>query len=385
MNPFEFFVPTRMVFRVGCVERLGPLLRERGADSSFIITDRGVLEAGCLDGVYRSLDEAGIVHETFDGVEQNPTEGNVERALHLLQECGHGSLVAVGGGSSIDTAKGVLALLTEDRDIRDLYTGTLQGRAPIPMAAIPTTAGTGSEVTWSAVITNPQARVKETIRGECLYPKLALIDPQLTASMPAKITASTGMDALTHALEAYTTSRAHALSDGLAMEATYLIFRHLEAAVEDPSDIGARSGMSIASTLAGLAFSISGLGMVHGMAEPLGGRLNVPHGIANSVLLPYCLEFNRPAVEERLSVLARLVGVGGGSAHDSAQALVDRVRELSRQVGIPEHLDGYEVGGEELDALVEDAMGNSCLPANPREVSREDLRGIYHTILDTHP
>jgi len=244
------------------------------------------------------------------------------------------------------------------------------------------TAGTGSEVTWSAVITNEEDHVKETIRGEYMYPKFALVDPELTLTLPRHITASTGMDALTHALEAYICNRAHALSDALAMEASMLIFGHLRNAVRDGSDMSARSAMSIASTLAGMAFSISGLGMVHGMAEPLGGKLNVPHGIANSVLLPYCLGFNRDAVQGKLSVLARLLYLDGHrSEGGSSQALVDSVRIMAREVGIPAHIDDAKVSEEQMRALVQDAQVNSCMPANPKKITRKDIEAIYREIL----
>jgi len=382
MNPFRFHVPTRIIFERGGVRSLGGLLAEENVNSAVVITDRGVFSAGCLKGVFASLDEHRIVHETYDGVEQNPTERNVLEALEIIGSGSYDSIIAVGGGSSLDTGKAVLALMKEDKPIRELYEGVLTGKAPMPLVALPTTAGTGSEVTWSAVITNEEVHVKETIRGEYMYPKIALVDPELTLTLPKHITASTGMDALTHAIEAYICSRAHALSDALAMEASLLIFGHLRNAVRDGSNMSARSAMSIASTLAGMAFSISGLGMVHGMAEPLGGKLNVPHGIANSVLLPYCLNFNRDAVKGKLSVLARLLYLDGHrSDEQSSQALVDSVKALARDVGIPAHLDEMKVTEEQLQALVSDAQVNSCMPANPKEITRKDIDAIYREVL----
>jgi alcohol dehydrogenase len=382
MNSFRFHVPTRIIFERGGVHSLGGLLAKENVYSAVVITDRGVLRAGCLKGVFASLDEHRILHETYDGVEQNPTERNVLEALEIISSCSYDSIIAVGGGSSLDTGKAVLALMKEGKPIRELYAGVLTGSAPMPLVAVPTTAGTGSEVTWSAVITNEEDHVKETIRGEYMYPKFALVDPELTLTLPRHITASTGMDALTHALEAYICNRAHALSDALAMEASMLIFGHLRNAVRDGSDMSARSAMSIASTLAGMAFSISGLGMVHGMAEPLGGKLNVPHGIANSVLLPYCLGFNRDAVQGKLSVLARLLYLDGHrSEGGSSQALVDSVRIMAREGGIPAHIDDAKVSEEQMRALVQDAQVNSCMPANPKKITRKDIEAIYREIL----
>jgi len=277
MNPFKFFVPTRLVVGAGCVGTLGSLLEKQGVKSCLILTDRGVVKAGCVSKVLRSLDDSSISYEIYDGVEQNPTEDNVGEALDAVSQNGFGAIVAVGGGSAIDTAKAAVALMIERCDIRELYTRDVVGHAPVTLVAVPTTAGTGSEMTRSAVITNKEARVKQTIRGDSLYPKMALVDPELTVSLPKSITASTGIDALTHAIEAYITKNAHALSDALAIEATRLIFGNLRKAVNDGSDIEARSNMCVASTLGGLTFSISGLGMVHAMAEPLGGRYNVPH------------------------------------------------------------------------------------------------------------
>lgn len=381
MNPIRFHVPTRIIFEVGAVHFLGEMLKDDGINATLVITDKGVLDAGCLEPVFASLDKYSIDHETYDGVKQNPTERNVEEALELLNSGSFDAIIAVGGGSSLDTAKAVLALLKEGRSIRELYQGILRGTPPMPLIAIPTTAGTGSEVTWSAVITNEEARVKETIRGEYMYPRIAVVDPELTVTLPEKMTASTGMDALTHALEAFISKKAHAVSDGLAMEATYLIFNHLRDAVENGHDIRARSAMSIASTLAGMAFSISGLGMVHGLAEPLGGRYNVPHGIANSVLLPHCLTFNCDAVEEKLAIMARLLGFDGEhDSHEISHILVEEVTRLADDVGIPHELD-IVIDKDEFEALVSDAQRNSCLPANPKKVRREDIEAIYSHIL----
>jgi len=381
MNPFNFNVPTKIIFEPGSTSRLGSLLSDDGVNSALVITDKGVLKAGCLEGVFDSLDSMGIIHETYDGVEQNPTENNVREALRILRECNYDSIIAVGGGSSIDTAKAVVAMTKEGKDIGELYEGVLKGDAPLSLVAIPTTAGTGSEVTWSAVITDTERKVKETARGEFMYPKIALIDPELTISLPSHITASTGMDALTHAMEAFITKGAHAMSDALAMEASLLIFENLRDAVNDGSNLKARSAMSIASTLAGMSFSISGLGVVHGMAEPLGGRYNVPHGIANSILLPHCLSFNCDAVEGKLAIMARLLGINGNhSEHDTSHLLVKEVARLSDDVGIPHKLD-VVINQDEFDSLITDASKNSCLPANPKPVSRKDIASIYSNVL----
>jgi alcohol dehydrogenase len=381
MNPFSFNVPTRIIFEPGAINGLGPLLSDEGVNSALVITDKGVLKAGCLEGVFDSLDSMGIIHETYDGVEQNPTEDNVREAFRILRECGYDSIIAVGGGSSIDTAKAVVAMMREGKDISELYKGALKGDAPISLVAIPTTAGTGSEVTWSAVITDTEKKVKETARGVFMYPRIALIDPELTISLPSHITASTGMDALTHAMEAFITRRAHAMSDALAMEASLLIFNNLRDAVNDGGNLRARSAMSIASTLAGMSFSTSGLGIVHGMAEPLGGRYNVPHGIANSILLPHCLSFNCDAVEGKLAMMARLLGINGGhSEHETSHLLVKEVARLSDDVGIPHRLE-VVIDQNEFDSLISDASKNSCLPANPKPVGREDIASIYSKIL----
>ncbi len=384
MNPFRFSVPTEIIFESGSSLKAGDILRERGVDSALIITDKGVLAAGCLDNVFESLKGNGITFGVYDGVEQNPAEETVEEALRMLIARDYDSVIAVGGGSSLDTGKATIALLKEKREIGDLYSQVLRGDSPLPLMAIPTTAGTGSEVTWSAVITDTRRRVKETIRGEYMYPDYAIVDPELTLSLPKTITASTGMDALTHAIEAFITTRAHAMSDALAMEACLLIFNNLRDAVMEGDNIEARSAMSIASTLSGMAFSISGLGMVHGLAEPLGGRLNIPHGIANSVLLPYCLKFNQEAAKEKLATLSNLIGDNGSkmSIEEEAASLVSEVKRLSRDVGIPEKLEDVEVSKEEFDALVDDASVNSCLPGNPRSVSVEEIEAIYSEVLD---
>jgi alcohol dehydrogenase class IV len=365
------------------------MLVKQGVKSALIVTDSGVMKAGCVSNVLYSLEKSGISHEIYEGVEQNPSEQNVMEALAMVSHNGFGGIIAVGGGSAIDTAKAVVALMIENCDIRDLYSREVVGTAPITLVAIPTTAGTGSEVTRSAVITNKKARVKETIRGECLYPKIALVDPELTISLPKSITASTGMDALTHAIEAYTTKNAHALSDALAIEATRLIFNNLRKAVSDGSDIEARGNMCAASTLAGMAFSISGLGIVHAMAEPLGGKFNVPHGVANSILLPYCLSYNCDAVSNKLAFLARVLGLCANydekdskSVEAAAVAVVEAVRKLSADVGIPHRIQKVKVTKKEFNDLVSDALKNGCLSANPKKANREDLRRTYALVLD---
>ncbi len=382
MNPFTFNVPTQIVFKRGSIGGLGEALSAENVNSVLVVTDAGVMNAGCLRGVFSSLESSGIIHETYDGVCQNPTEGNVRDALSVLGEGSYDAIVAVGGGSSIDTAKAVVASLKERRDISELYEGVLRGQPPMPLVAIPTTAGTGSEVTLSSVITDTENGAKETVRGEYMYPKLAIVDPEITVSLPAEITASTGMDALTHALEAFTTRESHAMSDALAMESSLLIFRHLRDAVRDGKNLTARAGMSVASTLGGMAFSISGLGMVHGMAEPLGGKYNVPHGIANSTLLPHCMRFNRDAVEDKLAQMARTLGISeGDTPRETSRKMVEEVAKLSNDVGIPHKLD-LTLDQYELDSLVSNALTNSCLPANPKAVKREDVEAIYSKILN---
>lgn len=388
MNPFRFYVPTRLVMEQGCVGSLGETLSKQEVDSALVVADRGVVEAGCVSKVLSSLEESGIGHVTYDGVEQNPTEENVKEAHETVSRNGFGAIVAVGGGSVIDTAKAVVALMTECCEIRELYSRDVVGTAPITLVAVPTTAGTGSEVTRSSVITNKEARVKETIRGECLYPKIALVDPELTITLPRSITASTGMDALTHAIEAYTTKNSHPLSDALAVEAARLIFRNLGKAVRDGSDLEARTCMSAASTLAGMAFSVSGLGMIHAMAEPLGGRFNIPHGTANSILLPYCLDFNCDTVLNKLAHLAKVLDLCSGydikdrkAACSAAQAIVELVRRLSLDVGIPQRIEKLSLSKEEFSDLVEDASRNSCLSANPKKVEKKDIREIYAEVL----
>ena len=388
MNPFRFYVPTRLVMEQGCVGSLGETLSKQEVDSALVITDRGVVEAGCVSKVLSSLEESGIGHVTYDGVEQNPTEENVKEAHETVSRNGFGVIVAVGGGSVIDTAKAVVALMTERCEIRELYSRDVVGTAPITLVALPTTAGTGSEVTRSSVITNKEARVKETIRGDCLYSKVALVDPELTITLPRSITASTGMDALTHAIEAYTTKNSHPLSDALAVEAARLIFENLGKAVRDGSNLEARTRMSTASTLAGMAFSVAGLGMVHAMAEPLGGRFNIPHGTANSILLPYCLNFNCDAILNKLAHLAKVLDLCSGydvkdwkAVCGAAQAVVALVRRLSLDVGIPQRIEKLSLSKEEFSGLVKDALRNGCLSANPKKVQEKDIREIYAEVL----
>ncbi|MEM2943604.1 MAG: iron-containing alcohol dehydrogenase [Methanomassiliicoccales archaeon] len=387
MNSFNFYVPTKVIFGRGCARSIGEILSKNRVNTALVITDNGVRKASCVARIISVLDDTGIVYDIYDGVMQNPREENVFEALEMLNKHKHEAIVAVGGGSVIDTAKATLAILKENCDIHELYHREVAGTAPLPLIAIPTTAGTGSEVTRSAVITDARAKVKETIRGDALYPKVALVDPELTISLPKSITAYTGMDALTHALEAYISKNAHVMSDALAVEAIKLIMKNLKNAVYDGKNIEARSCMIAASTLAGMAFSISGLGMVHAMAEPLGGRFNIPHGVANSVLLPYCLEFNCEAVAEKLVALAKMIDLYSNNHGDPppvqiAMGVVHSVRSLSSEIGIPHRLDNLEISDEEIRALIDDASRNGCLAANPRRVDRSDLERIFRMVLN---
>lgn len=368
-------------FGAGARRMLADEFRGRGYVRAFVVTDKDLIRFGVAGKVTGVLDEAGIAYEIFSDLKPNPTVKNVQAGVEAFCRSGADAIVAIGGGSAMDTAKAV-GIIAANPAFGDVV--SLEGVAPtanrsVPVFALPTTAGTAAEVTINYVITD-EANTKKMV---CVDPKdipaVAIIDAELMAAMPRGLTAATGMDALTHAIEGYITKGAWTLTDMFELKAVELIARWLPAAVENGADTEAREGMAVAQYIAGMGFSNVGLGLVHGMAHPLGAFYDIPHGVANALLLPYVMQYNMESSLVKFGDVARAMGVdtAGMDTRQAAQAAVDAVRALAVRVGIPQRLSSLGVREEELPRLAASALADVCTPGNPRDTSAEEILALY--------
>lgn len=368
-------------FGAGARRMLADEFRGRGYVRAFVVTDKDLIRFGVAGKVTGVLDEAGIAYEIFSDLKPNPTVKNVQAGVEAFCRSGADAIVAIGGGSAMDTAKAV-GIIAANPAFGDVV--SLEGMAPtanrsVPVFALPTTAGTAAEVTINYVITD-EANTKKMV---CVDPKdipaVAIIDAELMAAMPRGLTAATGMDALTHAIEGYITKGAWTLTDMFELKAVELIARWLPAAVENGADTEAREGMAVAQYIAGMGFSNVGLGLVHGMAHPLGAFYDIPHGVANALLLPYVMQYNMESSLVKFGDVARAMGVdtAGMDTRQAAQAAVDAVRALAVRVGIPQRLSSLGVLEEDLPRLAASALADVCTPGNPRDTSAEEILALY--------
>ncbi len=376
---YTWEMPARLIFGPGCARQAGEQLKRLGGGKALIVTDRGVEGAGVLASVIEGLAAAGVGHAVFNDVEPNPSVQCAEAAAAVYGAEGCDCLLGVGGGSSMDVAKaaGILAA-NPGADLRALE-GANRFANPIPpFIAVPTTCGTGSEATPNTVLTDRERHYKFPIISTWLFPKVALIDGSLLTRLPGPVVASTGMDALCHALESYVNLNTNPISDALDIKAINLISRWLRPAVAN-GNLEAASYMVLASTIAGIGFSNTRLTIVHAMSHPVSGFYNVPHGVANAILLPYVMEFNLIGNAERFADVARAMGEDtfGLTAMEAARLAVKAVRDLSRDVGIPESLRAYGVTEEHLAEMVEDTLKSGNVPVNPVRVSREQVAEIF--------
>ena len=377
---YALSLPNSLIFGVGAIGTIADKVKEFGKGKILIITDKGVVDAGLLEKVLIPLGQAGLKAYIFDQIEPNPRDHTVIKAFEFAKEIECGIIIGLGGGSPIDAAKAVGVLMTNPGPIQDYLRGTVLKNSPPPLIAIPTTSGSGSEVTQFSVVVDTERSFKAGIASPLLIPKVAIVDPSFMESMPPSLSAATGMDALTHAIEAFVSVNSQPLSDGLALQAIRLIGAFLRPSVANGSNKEARSQMAIASTLAGIAFSNAGVGLVHAMAHPLGGRFDVPHGIANAILLPSIMRFNLIARLEKYGQVAQALGekVEGLSAVDAGKKSVGAISQLSADIGIPGCLGDVNVKAEGLPQMSADAMNmKRAISANPRVVSQEEIEKLY--------
>lgn len=378
LNEVSYFGP-------GARKELPEVVKRLGKSKALIVTDAGLVKFGVAKMVTDVLDGASIPYEIFSDVKPNPTVTNVKDGIEAYKKSGADFIIAVGGGSSIDTAKAV-GIVINNPDFSDIV--SLEGCAPtthksVPIVALPTTAGTAAETTINYVIIDEENHKKMVCVDPNDIPAVAIVDAELMYSLPASLTAATGMDALTHAIEGYITKGAWSLSDMFEIEAIRMISRNLPTAVAEPSNAEARDAMAVAQYVAGMAFSNVGLGLVHGMAHPLGSLFDVPHGVANALLLPTIMEWNMPACLDKYPAIAEAMGVdiAGMTREEAAQAACDAVKALSIKVGIPQHLSEIGIKESDIQALSEQAISDVCTPGNPRDVTIEDIIALYNKVL----
>lgn len=375
---FTFEAPARLTFGAGAVGKFPDLIAGFGR-RALVVSDPGIAKAGILDRVLGFLRDAHVSSDAFTSVEPNPSVETVEAAHALYRKSDAEFVVAVGGGSSMDVAKVVAVLAAHGGGVRD-YEGI--GKVPgpvVPSVAIPTTAGTGSEVTVFAVITDRQRRFKMTIGSPFLVPQVAICDPELTISMPKPLTAATGMDALTHGIECFINTTPNPIAKALAMESIRLIGGALRTAYQRGSDLPARSTMLLGSTMAAMAFTRTRLGNVHAMSHPLGAFFDVPHGVANAILLPYVMAWNLRSCLTTYPPIAVAMGeeVDGMPPERASERAVEAVQRLSRDVGIPEHLREVGVTKDAIPALATDAMKSGNVLVNPRPTTYDDIVELF--------
>lgn len=378
LNEVSYFGP-------GAREVLPSEISRLGLHKALVVTDKDLVKFGVAEKVLEVLRSAGIPFEVFSEIKPNPTVANVKAGLVAYASSGADFIIAIGGGSSIDTAKAV-GIVSNNPQFSDIV--SLEGVADtkkksVPIIALPTTAGTAAEVTINYVITDEENHKKMVCVDPNDIPAIAIVDAELMYTLPKSLTAATGLDALTHAIEGLITKGAWEMSDMFEIKAIEMIARYLETAVAEPSNVEARNGMAVAQYIAGMAFSNVGLGVVHGMAHPLEARFDIPHGVANALLLPIVMEFNAPAALEKYVEIAKAMNVyvSGMTAEQAADAAVNAVKELSVKVGIPQHLSELGIKESDLEMLAADAFADVCTPGNPREVNKEIIYDLYKKAL----
>lgn len=379
----KFFIPSVNVLGKGAVDDAIGDIKTLGFKRALIVTDKPLVKIGLVGEVAEKLGQNGITSTVFDGVQPNPTVGNVEAGLALLKANQCDFVISLGGGSPHDCAKGIALVATNGGSIKD-YEGLDQSAKPqLPLVAINTTAGTASEMTRFCIITDEARHIKMAIVDKHTTPLLSVNDPELMLKKPASLTAATGMDALTHAVEAYVSIAANPITDACAIKAIELIQGNLVNAVKQGQDIEAREQMAYAQFLAGMAFNNASLGYVHAMAHQLGGFYDLPHGVCNALLLPHVQEYNAKVVPHRLKDIAKAMGVDVANMTDEqgAAAAITAIKALSVAVNIPENLTLLGVKAEDIPTLAENALKDACGFTNPKQATHEEICQIFTNAL----
>jgi alcohol dehydrogenase len=380
LNSFSFELPTKIEYGVGAAKSLVDVIKNENFKNLLLVSDEGVLRSGLLKQVSDALDAHHLKWEVFDRVEPNPKDYNVEEGTEIARRFGADCLVAVGGGSPIDCAKAIAVVARQGGAVRDYEGPGKIGPYVLPLIAIPTTAGTGSEVTFSSVITDSSEKFKFSIKDPKIAPRLALVDPEMTRTMPPALTAATGMDALTHAIEAFTAKAAEPLADAAALYAIELIAIYLKSAVADGDNLEARAGMLLGSVLAGIAFSHSDVAAVHCVAEALGGKYDAAHGVCNAVVLPAVMEYNMEYCKEQYARIAVAMGMTYENIDEGARQAVMAVQQLAADVHLPE-FGALGVQQNDLEELAVNSFKNGSNIDNPRPMTKDDYLSLFQSLI----
>lgn len=387
-NPFVFDEPTKIIYGCGSLKELANELRAFGAKAAVIICDQGIVQAGIVEKIEKHLSAAeGIAVSVFDKIIPNPLDTTVDEGYRFTKDHKADCIIGVGGGSSMDSAKAIAMLVTNGGKMREyLMEGKSLTKAILPTICIPTTAGTGSEVTRTVVATDAKTKFKEGFKDvKFLVARSTIIDPELMATIPAKVLAACGMDALTHAIESFTSWKGNPITDSLNSSAIRMIGGNIRKAYADPKDMAAKGKMLLASTMTGVAFDQSGLGLAHVLGHPMGGLFNIAHGVACAMALPVVMEYNMIAVPEKFAEIAGLLEVKGrdqDNRYEAGMGAVVAVRSLMKDLGLPETLNAVGIAEKDIPALVKDAMGfPGMIGANPRAASKEEIDQLYRKLL----
>ncbi|CEN86627.1 L-threonine dehydrogenase [Paraclostridium sordellii] len=384
---YAFFMPNISLMGPGCVKKISEEINSRGLKKALIVCGKRSSKSEEFKGVTDLLEETNIDYVVYPGSQPNPTVKNVMDGVEILKENDCDFVISYGGGSPHDCAKGIALVATNGGNIKD-YEGINKSKKPqLPLISINTTAGTASEMTVFSIITDEDRHVKMAIVDKNVTPILAVNDPELMVSMPKSLTAATGMDALTHAVEAYVSTAATPVTDACAQKAIELISQHLRDAVEDGTNMEARDMMAYAEYLAGMAFNSASLGYVHAIAHQLGGFYNLPHGVCNAILLPEVQEFNSRVSSNKLKDIAKFMGVDTSNMSDEegAKSCINAIRKLSSDVGIPSGLKELGVKAEDFDTLADNALKDACGLTNPIKATHQDVKDILSKAMGKEP
>ncbi|MFI3619839.1 iron-containing alcohol dehydrogenase [Enterococcus avium] len=383
MAEHVFYVPSTNIMGRGCINNVGEHIKNLGFKKALLVTDKFLSGSAILPKVTKPLEDIGVEYVVFDNVKPNPTVGNVEEGLSLLKENGCDFIISLGGGSPQDAASGIAILATNGGKMQDYEGMHKTTKKAMPVVAVNTTAGTSAEITINYVITDEARGVKMIMIDKNSLATMSVNDPELMVDKPANLTAATGIDALTHSIEALVTPGAYKVTDVMAEAAVKLIFENLSTAVKDGHNLDARENMVYAIFLAGMAFNNAGLGYVHAMAHQLGGLYDLPHGVCNAMLLPIVERENAKVVPGRFRRIAEVIGLSieGKSDQECADYVIDQIKVLSKEVGIPERLSELGVNEVDLDKLAENSLLDACAGANPYMPTKEATIEMYKEIL----
>ena len=375
---FSYHIPTAIEFGWGSLARLPSIVKGLGGTRAFVVGDPGVVKAGVVERVIDTLVSAGIPSIPFSDIESDPDVSSVDNGVQFAKAEICDVVIGVGGGSALDTAKAIGLMLNNPGTIRDYVGVGKVEKAGVPVVAIPTTAGTGSELTIWSVLSDKEKKVKISVGSVLNCPRVALLDPELTVSLPPAITAATGMDALVHALESYVNKATQPISEAMSEQAMALIARSLRVAVAQPDNAQARADLLLASTIAAMAFNSTRLGLVHAFAMPLGARFHIPHGLVNAIMLPAVMRFNLPGNLGKYARIAEIFGeqIKDLSLHEAAKRSVVAIESLKADVGITAKLSQFGVTEADFDSVVLQALLFGKVPVNPRKPTRDDMKAL---------